>query len=151
MMPLIVLLTVFCFSLLWIKMRLKIYDFAWAGRIAMSAMLLFTAVGHFAFTEGMAMMLPPFVPYKLEVVYFTGLVEIAAAFGLLIPRFRLVTAWLLIVFFIFVLPANIYAAIEHVDYQHATLDGNGPAYLWFRIPLQVFFIIWVYLSAIRRR
>lgn len=151
MMPLVVLLLVFLLSLLWIKLRRKVYDFAWAGRIAMSAMLLFTAVGHFAFTEGMAMMLPPFVPYKLEVVYFTGLVEIAAAFGLLIPRFRWVTAWLLIVFFILVLPANIYAAIEHVDYQHATLDGNGPAYLWFRVPLQVFFIIWVYLSAIRRR
>ena len=95
MMPLIVLLIVFCLSLLWIKLRRKVYGFAWAGRIAMSAMLLFTAVGHFAFTEGMAMMLPPFVPYKQEMVYFTGLVEIAAAFGLLIPRFRLATAWLL--------------------------------------------------------
>jgi len=151
MIPLIVLLTVFCFSLLLLKLFRKSLDFALAGRIAVSVMLLFTAVGHFAFTEGMAMMLPPFIPYKQEVVYFTGLIEIAAAFGLLIPRFRLITAWLLVVFFILVMPANIYAAIEHVNYQNATLDGNGPAYLWFRVPLQVFFIIWVYLSAIRRR
>jgi len=151
MMPLIVLLATFSLSLLILRWIRHQFLYALAGRIAMSVMLLFTAVGHFAFTEGMAMMLPPFVPYKQEVVYFTGLVEIAAAFGLLIPRFRLVTAWLLIVFFILVLPANIYAAIEHVDYQHASLDGNGPVYLWFRIPLQAFFIIWVYLSAIRRR
>ena len=116
----------------------------------MSAMLVFTAVGHFAFTEGMAMMLPPFIPYKTEVVYLTGLIEMAAAVGLIIPRLRSLTAWLLIAFFMLVLPANIYAALQHVDYQNATFDGQGPGYLWFRIPLQLFFIIWVYLSAIRK-
>src|SRR5690606_1992291 len=133
----------------WIKLSRKVYDFAWAGRIAMSAMLLFTAVGHFAFTEGMAMMIPSFVPFKEEMVYFTGLIEIAAAVGLLVPRLSRLTAWLLIAFFILVLPANIYAALQHVDYQNATFDGQGPTYLWFRIPLQLFFIIWVYFAAIR--
>jgi len=149
MMPLVVLLLVFSLSLLLIKLSRKAYDFAFAGRIAMSAMLVFTAVGHFAFTEGMAMMLPTFVPYKTEVVYLTGLIEIAAAVGLIIPRLRSLTAWLLIAFFILVLPANIYAALQHVDYQNATFDGQGPGYLWFRIPLQLFFIIWVYFAAIR--
>lgn len=123
------------------------YDFALAGRMAMSAMLLFTAIGHFVFTTGMAMMLPDFVPYKTETVYLTGMIEIAAAIGLLIPRFRVATAWLLIVFFLLVLPANVYAALNRVDYQQAAFDGPGPAYLWFRVPLQLFFIIWTYLSA----
>src|SRR5690606_38325732 len=89
--------------------------------------------------------------FKEETVYLTGVVEIAAAAGLLVPRLRRLTAWLLIVFFILVLPANIYAALEHVDYQNATFDGQGPSYLWFRIPLQLFFIIWIYFSAIRQQ
>ena len=150
MMPLIVLLTAFFLCLLILRWIRHQFLYALAGRIAMSAMLVFTAVGHFAFTEGMAIMLPPFIPYKTEVVYLTGLIEMAAAVGLIIPRLRSLTAWLLIAFFMLVLPANIYAALQHVDYQNATFDGQGPGYLWFRIPLQLFFIIWVYLSAIRK-
>jgi hypothetical protein len=42
------------------------------------------------------------------------------------------------------LPANIKAAINNINYQTGALNGNGPSYLWFRIPLQLFFIFWVY-------
>lgn len=149
MKPLIILLSVFALSLLATKLFRGEYRFAVSGRIAMSAMLLFTAIGHFAFSEGMAMMLPGFIPYKMEMVYLTGIIEIAAAIGLLISRFRIITAWLLIVFFLMILPANVYAAINHVDYQKGTFEGAGPAYLWFRVPLQILFIVWVYLSSIK--
>lgn len=149
MKPLIILLSVFTLSLLATKIFRSKYEFALSGRIAMSAMLLFTAIGHFAFTKGMAMMLPGFIPYKTETVYLTGIIEIAAAVGLLIPRFRIITAWLLIVFFFMILPANVYAAMNHVDYQKGTFDGTGPAYLWFRVPLQILFIGWTYFSAIK--
>ncbi|MEP3388328.1 MAG: hypothetical protein ABJO02_09090 [Reichenbachiella sp.] len=125
------------------------FTFALSGRIAMSAMLLFTAIGHFVFTKGMAMMLPDFVPFRIELVYLTGILEIAAAIGLFIPKFRVVTAWLLVVFFILMLPANIYASIKHIDYQKGTFDGPGLTYLWFRIPLQILFIVWTYLSTIK--
>jgi uncharacterized membrane protein len=50
---------------------------------------------------------------------------------------------LLILLFLIMLPANIEAARKRVDFQKATFDGKGPAYLWFRIPLQCFFIAWV--------
>jgi len=49
----------------------------------------------------------------------------------------------LILFFILILPANILAALKKVDYQKGTNDGPGAGYLWFRIPLQIFFIAWV--------
>lgn len=149
MKPLIVLLSVFAVSLLATKFVLGNFELALAGRIAISAMLAFTAIAHFAFTKGMAMMLPGFIPFKTETVYLTGIIEIAAAIGLFIPNFRMVTAWLLIAFFILILPANIYAAIKHIDYQKGTFDGNGLTYLWFRIPLQILFIVWTYLSAIK--
>lgn len=149
MKPLFVLLGAFIISLLVIKLFTKTIDYPLSGRIAMAIMLVFTAIGHFAFTKGMAMMLPDFIPFKTEVIYLTGVIEIIAAVGLLIPSLRVWTGWALILFFVLLLPGNIKAAIDHVDYQKATFDGDGPAYLWFRIPLQILFIVWTYLSTIR--
>lgn len=148
MKPLIVLLTVFIIAVAFLKLIIGEYDLALSGRIAMSVMLLFTALGHFKFDQGMAMMLPEYVPFRLKIVHLTGLIELAATVGLLLPNFKIITAWLLILFFILILPANIYAALQKVDYQKATYNGAGPSYLWFRIPLQILFILWVYFSAI---
>ncbi len=39
--------------------------------------------------------------------------------------------------------------MENINYQTGELDGNGLDYLWFRIPLQVFFIVWVFFTAIK--
>lgn len=148
MKPLLVLICVFLISIVSLTSISGDYNFALAARIAMSVMLLFTAIAHFAFAKGMTMMLPSFIPYKTAVIWLTGIIEIAAAIGLFIPQIRVTTAWLLIVFFILILPANIYAATKQVDYQKGTFEGNGLSYLYFRIPLQILFIVWIYLSAI---
>ena len=149
MKPLIVLIVVFIVSVFALKLVRGKFDLALSGRIAMSVMLLFTAVGHFAFTKGMSMMIPDFVPSRIAVIYITGVIEIAAAIALLIPAWRVPTAWFVIGFFVLLLPANIYAAIKHVDIEKATFNGPGLEYLWFRVPLQILFIAWTYISAIR--
>jgi len=71
------------------------------------------------------------------------------ALAIHIAQLRTITAWLLILFFILMLPANIKASIENLNYQTGTYDGNGLSYLWFRIPLQILFITWVYISSIK--
>jgi uncharacterized membrane protein len=149
MKPLVVLLVVFVISLFATKVVSGEYEFALPARIALSAMLVFTSIAHFAYAKGMAMMIPDPIPYKTDIVYLTGIIEIIVAIGLMIPAFRVPTAWLLILFFVLLLPANIYAAIKHIDYQKATFDGNGLKYLWFRIPLQILFIAWTYISSIK--
>ena len=149
MLPLLVLFIGFSFTLLLTRVLKETYRPAFSARVAMSCMLLFTAsVGH-AFSEGMTMMLPDFIPFKTQLVWLTGGFEILAAVGLHLPKLRKITGWMLVLFFLLVLPANIYAAIHHIDYQNAPFEGNGPEYLWFRVPLQLLFILWVYLSAIR--
>lgn len=150
MKPLFVLLGVFVLSLLLTKFFRGNFEFAMSGRIATSIMLLFTAIAHFVFTKGMSLMLPAFIPFKTELVYLTGFIEIICAIGLFIPVSSVITAWLLIAFFILIIPANIHAAIKHLDYQKGTFDGSGLNYLWFRIPLQVIFIGWTYFSFIKR-
>lgn len=149
MKPLIVLFSAFALSLIVMKVFKGRYEFALSGRIAMSAMLIFTAVAHFAFTKGMEMMLPQFIPYKTLVIYLTGIIEFTAAIGILIPSFRVITGFLLIAFFVMILPANIFAAIKNIDYQNANFNGYRLNYLWFRIPLQVLFILWTYIFAIK--
>jgi len=150
MKPLFVLLISFAIAVLVVRLIKKQFEWRLPGRIALSAMLLFTSLGHFMFTEGMAGMLPEGVPYREFLVYLTGFVEIAAAIGLLVPAWRRLTGYLLMLFFALVLPANIYAAIHHINYETGLADGPGLSYLWFRIPFQVLLIIWAYLSAVRR-
>lgn len=148
MKPFIVLIVVFLLAALTLKVMHRL-DWALAGRIAMAAMLGFTAIGHFTFADGMAMMVPDILPFKKDIVYATGVLEVLFGICLLIPSLRTYTAWVVIAFFILMLPANIKAAIEHIDYQKATNDGPGLSYLWFRMPLQVLFIVWTYIVGVR--
>lgn len=117
------------------------------GRISLSLMLLLTSSAHFSKTPEMVQSIPDFLPYKIHLVYFTGIVEILAAIGLLINRTAKITSLALIVFFILILPANVTGSLKEVK-----LGGmeNGPVYLFFRIPLQIFFIWWTYYFGIRK-
>jgi uncharacterized membrane protein len=148
MKPLLVLIIFFILALAGTRLITGYIDYGLAGRIAMSVMLVFTGIAHFTFTKGMVMMMPPFIPFKNELVYITGAIEIMAALTLQVPSLIILTSWMLIVFFMLLLPANIYAAIKNIDYQKGSYEGPGTAYLWFRVPLQVFFILWIYVTGI---
>jgi len=149
MKPLFVLLTVFLISNLVIRQYKDDMDYHLAGKIALAATLLFTSLGHLIYTKGMLLMLPDFIPLKKEMIYVTGLLEVMGAFGLFIPALSRLTGMLLIVFFLLILPTNIYASIKHLNYETATFDGKGPGYLWFRIPFQLLLIGWTYYFALR--
>lgn len=149
MKPLFVLLGAFIAGLMSTYYFTGSIDYPLSGRIALSAMLLFTSIAHFAFVKGMTMMVPDFIPFKKEIVYATGIIEIIAAVCLLVPSLKTMTGWALIVFFIVLLPGNINAAKHHIDYQKGTYDGHGLSYLWFRIPLQLLFIAVAYEFAVR--
>ncbi|UKJ09104.1 hypothetical protein [Solitalea lacus] len=144
MKPLVILIATFLLVLLITALTSAGINPSLAGRVGMSAMLLFTALGHFMFTKGMTMMIPQAVPFKTSLVRITGILEILAAIGLLIPSLYQFTGHFLILFFLLLLPANVYAAIKKVDYQKGDFTGKGLKYLWFRIPLQLFFITWTW-------
>lgn len=124
-------------------------DYHLAGKIALATTLLFTSLGHLIYTKGMVLMLPDFIPLKKEIIYVTGLLEVMGAFGLFIPSISRLTGMLLIVFFILILPTNIYASMRHLNYETATFDGKGTEYLWFRIPFQLLLIGWTYYCVLR--
>jgi len=113
------------------------------ARDALSLMLVFTGVSHFTFMkEDFVRMMPSSVPRPRDMVYFTGLCEIAGAAGLLLPEFRRAAAYSLVAFFLAVLPANVHAARARV-----TLRGKPVTSLWLRIPMQMLFIALALWSA----
>lgn len=147
METLLVLFGVFITTLLIIWLTTKRFELAFASRVAMAVMLVFTAIGHFIFAKGMAMMIS-FLPWANVIVFITGIIELIAAIGLLLPKTKVLTGKLLILFFILLLPANIYAAIHNINLQTADYTGKGLSYLWIRIPMQLLFIAWVYFSSL---
>lgn len=151
MKPLIVLIITFLISVLILKLSTGGYHIIKSGNIALCCMLILTAIGHFKFTQGMAMMLPDFIPSRTLLIYITGILEFALAIGFLFPKYRYIVGIIFIVFLVLTLPANIYAAMKHVDYETATYTGKGLSYLWFRVPMQIFLIIWTLLFCIKTK
>jgi len=107
-----------------------------AARWALSLMLLFTATAHFnQMKKDLASMVPSWVPWPRQVVAFTGACEILAAIGIQLRETRRVAGILLILFFVTVFPANVYAARSG-----ASLRGRPATPLWLRLPMQLLFI-----------
>ena len=126
--------------------RREVADSRLAGCIGITLVFCFTGVGHFIKTEPMAEMLPPWVPGRIPLVYVTGVVEIAAAFAVLVPRLRKITGLGLVLILVAFLPVNIYAAVNRVG-----MGGHqwGLVYLLVRVPLQAVLIGWIWWFAIR--
>lgn len=94
-------------------------------------------------------MIPDFVPAKMFLVYFTGVIEIAAGIGLMIPSMRELTAILLIIFFVLVFIANINSSKKNINIFKADYSGPGMNYLYKeRIPMQIILILWAWFFGI---
>lgn len=121
------------------------YQWPDAARVSLAAMFLFAGASHFStLKHDMAAMIPPPFTGALWVIYMTGILEIAGALGLLLTRWRKRAAWGLVALLVAMLPANIYAARSGV-----MLRGNPPFALWWRVPLQLFWIGTLWWSTIR--
>jgi uncharacterized membrane protein len=113
------------------------------ARIGLSLFFIFTAIGHFVKAPEMSQMLPPSVPYRLEIIYVTGVFELLGAIGVCNAPLMRLTRFCIILMLICFLPANIYSAMNHVDFGG---HGQGPGYLLFRVPFQFFVMWWTYYA-----
>ncbi len=117
-----------------------------AGLIAVVIMFLFTGSTHFtAMKHDYAAMLPSPLSGNLGIIYLTGVLEIAGALGLLVPRTRRLAGICLVLYLLAVFPGNVYAAVNEVPFR-----GEPPTPLWLRTPIQLFFIGMVLWTAVRR-
>ncbi len=125
------------------------WDLIFAGNLGMAVFIIFTGFSHFKFQKGMALMIPDFIPAKLFWVYVSGILEVAAGVGLMIPFLREFTAVLLIVFYILVFAANINSSRKKVNIFKGDYSGPGMAYLYKeRLPMQIILIAWTWYFGI---
>jgi uncharacterized membrane protein len=116
-----------------------------AGLLAVAIMFLFTGTSHFTSMKyDFAAMIPPPLPNDLWVIYLTGVLEIAGAIGLLIPRTRKLAGVCLAVYLVAVFPANVYAALNEV-----AIRGEAPTPLWVRGPMQLLYVGMVWWTSIK--
>jgi len=105
----------------------------------MSLFYILSGINHFLATEIYLAIMPPYIPFHLELVYLSGVIEILLGLLLLIKKTRKWAAWGIILLLIAIFPANIY---------HLTSGGAGlgtPIWaLWLRLPFQLLFIWWAY-------
>ena len=107
--------------------------------IIMSIFYVSVGVNHFTIPEWFLQIVPPRLPYKLELVYISGFLEIIFGVMLLIPATRFYAAWGLILLLIAVYPANIYLAQTNGAAMNTT-----PLVAWGRLPFQFVFIALAY-------
>jgi uncharacterized membrane protein len=114
-----------------------------ALRLALAIMFLFTGASHFLPNTRLDLvrMVPSVLPYPEHLVTVTGILQLAGAIGLLIPRFTTPAAYCLAALLVAMFPANAYAALLGVEF-----GGRPASSLIWRLPLQLFWIaalVWV--------
>lgn len=102
---------------------------------------VFIAAGvlHFVKPGIYEQIMPPWLPAHRELVYASGVAEVAGGAGLLHPRTRRLASWWLIATLVAIFPANVHMALNAEDYD----VPGGAAALWARLPLQLVFVAWV--------
>ena len=105
--------------------------------------IFFTVAGvlHFVRPGMYEAIMPDYLPAHRELVYASGIAEIAGGLGTLHPATRKAGSWLSIATLVAVFPANVDMAI-HPD-QYPKIPG-GAAALYARLPLQALAIWWAY-------
>ncbi|MBD2073288.1 DoxX family protein [Phormidium sp. FACHB-592] len=110
-------------------------------RVVLALFIITAGVLHFVTPAPFVKIVPPQLPYPLELVYISGFFEILGGIGLLIPLVSVAAAWGLIALFIAVFPANINMAVNNIK-----LEGipHSPVLYWARLPLQAVLIAWAW-------
>ena len=99
-------------------------------------------IDHFRRSEWYAEIVPPFLPYKLELVLISGVAELILGFMLLLPKMRFIAGNGLILLLVLVYPANMYLA-----YTNGAALDTSPLIAWGRLPIQFVFIGVAYLHS----
>ena len=101
--------------------------------IISSIFYVIVGIKHFIEPEYFLSIVPPYLPYHLELVYISGLFEILFGLLILFPKYRYYGAIGLILLLVAVFPANIYLA-QSKEAQEA-LGATQEIATW-RLPIQ---------------
>jgi uncharacterized membrane protein len=104
----------------------------------LSVLLVIAGLIHLISPEVFLPAFPAFVPYKIELIYITGLLEIILAAGLVIESKRNLAALSTAVYLVLLLPVHIYVSIYEVE----IFGISNSVILWTRTAFQFVLIYW---------
>jgi len=107
--------------------------------IISSVFYVIVGIKHFIDPNYFLAIVPPYLPYHLELVYISGLFEVVFGLMILIPKYRYWGSIGLILLLVAVFPANIYLA-QNSGAQEA-IGATQDIATW-RLPVQGIFI-WI--------
>ena len=108
--------------------------------------MTFAGVMHFVKPRWYMRIMPPYLPAHRELVYASGVAEIAGALGTMRPRTRRPAGLFLIATLLAVFPANVHMALHPEEFEDVP---GGAAALYARLPLQALFVYWAWRATQR--
>ena len=114
------------------------------ARLLLGAFFLAAGTLHFVRPRPYVGIVPDALPRKLELVYASGVAEIAGGAGVLLAPTRRAAGWWLIATLIAVFPANVNMAVNAERFRAVPAP-----LLWVRLPVQGLLIAWVWRVAVR--
>ena len=108
------------------------------SKYLLALVLIVAGTLHFLRPDFFLKIVPPYMPWPLELIYLSGAIELSLGLLLLVPRYSRWAAWGIIALLIAVFPANLYL------YQHQEIMPGPPLLHLLRLPLQAVFILWAF-------
>jgi len=115
-----------------------------APHMRLGAFFLFAGTMHFLKPRPYVAIVPDALPRKREIVFASGVAELAGGAGVLVPRTRRLAGWWLIATLLAIFPANVNMAVNAERYRVVP-----EPLLWVRLPLQGALIAWVWRAVLR--
>ena len=110
----------------------------------LGAFFLIAGSLHFLRPRPYVAIVPDALPRKREIVFASGVAELAGGVGVLVPRTRRLAGWWLIATLVAIFPANVNMAVNAERFRAVPAP-----LLWVRLPLQGALIAWVWRSVLR--
>jgi uncharacterized membrane protein len=108
----------------------------------MAAFYVAAGANHFLSPDFYVAIMPPYLPWHLELVYLSGVAEIVCGLGLLFRQTRVLAAWATIAVLVAIFPANIHVALHDIP-----IGGRSESlgiWNWVRLPFQFVLIAWAW-------
>jgi uncharacterized membrane protein len=115
-----------------------------APHVRLGAFFLIAGSLHFLRPKPYVAIVPDALPRKREIVFASGVAELAGGAGVLVPGTRRLAGWWLIATLLAIFPANVNMAVNAERFRVVP-----EPLLWVRLPLQGLLIRWVWRAAIR--
>jgi uncharacterized protein len=104
----------------------------------LSLILIVAGLIHLITPEVFLPVMPEFIPFHLEIIYLTGILELVLGVGLVNKKTQDLAAKSTALYFLLLLPLHIYVSIRPIE----IFGISSPLLLWGRTLFQFVFIFW---------